>query len=243
MAQDTTLVACFLSSASAAHAEVIATAGFDAVVLDCQHGQLSDADLVPLIRLLERDAVPVVVRVARNAPDLIGRALDAGAAGVIVPLVESVEEAQAAVAATRYPPLGRRSFGPLRAAARGVRSPDEANADVVLAVMIETADGRAAASEIVRVPGVDAVFVGPADLALSNGWTPTLDPAPGSEHERAVTEIAQTAREAGVGAWIAGASPASAQRWGGVGFRFVTVGSDLGLLAAASRTAAGARRA
>jgi 4-hydroxy-2-oxoheptanedioate aldolase len=136
MTRDTTLVACFLSSASAAHAEVIATAGFDAVVIDCQHGQVSDADLVHLVRILERDRIPVIVRVARNTPELIGRALDAGASGIIVPLVESIAEASAAVAATRYPPAGRRSFGPLRAAARGARSTDEANADVVLALMI-----------------------------------------------------------------------------------------------------------
>lgn len=243
MTQDTCLVACFLSSASAAHAEVIATAGFDAVVIDCQHGQVADTDLVHLVRLLERDGVPAIVRVARNSAELVGRALDAGAAGVIVPLVESVAEAEAAVAATRYPPLGRRSFGPLRSAARGARSTDEANRDVVLALMIETVAGQTAASDIARVPGVDALFVGPVDLALSNGWSPTLDPAAGSAHEAAVVALAQIASDAGIGAWISGGSAASLARWEAHGYRLVGVGSDLSLLAAAARTAAGARRA
>lgn len=242
MAQGTTLVACFLSSASAAHAEVIATAGFDAVVIDCQHGQVSDADLAHLVRLFERDRIAVVVRVARNAPELIGRALDAGASGIIVPLVESVAEASAAVAATRYPPLGRRSFGPLRGAARGAQPTDEANADVVLALMIETVAGHTVAGDIAQVPGVDALFVGPADLALSAGWSLTLDPVPGSEHENAIAALARVAREAGVAAWIAGASPAAHARWGALGYRLVTVGSDLSLLAAAARTAAGTGR-
>jgi 2-keto-3-deoxy-L-rhamnonate aldolase RhmA len=92
------------------------------------------------------------------------------------------------------------------------------------------------------VPGVDALFVGPVDLALSAGWDPTLDPAPGSEHEGAIVDLAQVARDAGIAAWIAGAAPDALTRWGAHGYRLVTVGSDLSLLAVAARNAARTNR-
>lgn len=238
MRSGATLRACFLSSASAANAEVIAAAGFDAVLVDCQHGQVSDRDLVDLVRTLESAGVAVLVRVARNAPELIGRALDAGADGVVVPLVESADQAREAVAATRYPPTGARSFGPLRSAALGATDPATADADIVLAVMIETIAGRDHAHEIAAVPGVDAVLVGPVDLALSAGWAPTLDPPSGSDHEGAVIAIADDVLGAGAAVWIAGASVAAWSRWRHHGFGLVTVGSDLSLLAGAARAAA-----
>jgi 4-hydroxy-2-oxoheptanedioate aldolase len=236
------LVACFLSSASAAHAEVIATAGFDAVIVDCQHGQVADGDLVALIRILDRDAVPAIVRVARGTPELIGRALDAGAAGVIVPMVSSVDEARAAVAATRYPPQGERSFGPLRAGLRRDYSVDDENRDVVLAVMIETGAGLDAVDEIAALDGVDALFTGPADLGLSLGHPATLAPDAGSPHEAAIVAVAAAARGAGRAAWIAGTSVASLNRWRAHGYDLVTVGSDIGMLVAASRAAAAEAR-
>ena len=241
MGRGTGLVACFLSTGSPTHAETIATAGFDAVIVDAQHGLVGDPDLAPLMRILERDRVPAIVRVARNAPDLIGRALDAGAAGVIVPMIDTTADARAAVAATRYPPLGSRSFGALRSSLRGAASTAQQNADVVLAVMIETAAALASVDDIVAVDGVDAVFTGPADLALALGSAPTLDPAPGSEHEAAITAIAAAARAAGRAAWIAGGSPAAWTRWSEAGYDLVSVASDIGLLRTASRAAARAQ--
>lgn len=238
MARGRSLAACFLSTASAANAEVIATAGFDVVIIDCQHGQVGDSDLTDLIRILERDAVPAVVRVARNTPYLIGRALDAGAAGVIVPLVNSAVEARDAADAGRYPPLGSRSFGPLRAALRRSYSVGEENADIVLAIMVETAEALESIDRIAEVAGVDALFTGPADLGLSLGVPPTMLPAEGSAHEQAIVDIATAAHRAGRAAWVAGTSPEAWERWSAAGYDLVSVGSDVSLLAGASRAAA-----
>lgn len=237
------LAACFLSTGSTLHAEVIATAGFDAVIVDGQHGLVSDHELAPLIRTLERDGVPAIVRVARNAPELIGRGLDAGAAGVIVPMVDTVEDAYAAVAAARYPPQGSRSYGALRASLRGSHSTEQENAELVLAIMVETAPALAAVDDLLAVPGVDAVFTGPADLALSLGLPPTLSPEPGSEHEQAILRIAQAARAARTAAWIAGGSTPAWRRWAEAGYGLVSVASDVGLLRGASRAAAREARA
>ena len=151
-----------------AAASLMSHIGADLLVLDAQHGLYDDASLIAA--LPAASSVPVHVRVSANSAALIGRALDAGAAGVIVPMVQDAAEATAAAAATRYPPRGERSWGPL-AAYRGepTTPPGEANADVSCAVMVETARALANLEEIASTPGVDMVFVGPFDLAIALG--------------------------------------------------------------------------
>ena len=148
--------------------EEFAGAGYDYVGFDLQHGYLDDAEVALLLRRLEYVPIATAVRLPSTDPAPIGRVLDAGADAVIIAMVESAEQAAAAVAATRYAPDGVRSFGPLRASL-GL-DPAELEARVSVFAMIETAQGLAAVDEICAVPGLTGVYVGPADLAISLGF-------------------------------------------------------------------------
>jgi 4-hydroxy-2-oxoheptanedioate aldolase len=146
-------------------AEAAAAAGADYVVVDQQHGAVDPSVMLGMLQAIAAGGAPAMVRVARNEPFVIGNALDLGAAGVIVPLVESAEEAARAVAATRYAPEGVRSFGALRPGA------DE---DPLCLVMVETARALEQVEAIAATPGLDGIYIGPSDLALSLGHQPTL---------------------------------------------------------------------
>lgn len=148
--------------------EEFARAGYGYVGLDVQHGYLSDADAAQLIRRLEHVPIATVVRLPDADAAPIGRVLDAGADGVVIAMVESPEQAAAAVAATRYAPAGVRSFGPLRAGL-GL-DPIELEARASVFVMIETARGVDVVDDIAAVPGLAGLYVGPADLAISLGY-------------------------------------------------------------------------
>ena len=151
-------------------AEVIARRGFDYLVIDMQHGVAGPDTMAPLLSATNGTTTEVLVRVPWNEPAIIMRALDLGAAGVIVPLVNTADDARAAVAACRYPPDGMRSWGPWRAGVEGrVVVPAEANRDTICVVMVETEFAMRNLDEIVAVPGVDAVYIGPNDLALGLG--------------------------------------------------------------------------
>jgi len=161
----TAAIGLWASIPSALTAEAAALAGPDYVVCDQQHGALDPATLMAMLTAIAGVGVPPLVRVARNDPFAIGQALDLGAGGVIVPMVESGEEAARAVSASRYAPEGTRSFGALRAGA-GDRP--------LCLVMIETRRGLENAAEIAATPGLDGIYVGPSDLALSLGLQPTI---------------------------------------------------------------------
>ena len=157
----------WLSIGNAFSAEIMATQGYDSVTVDLQHGVLDYAAAVPM--LIAMRAYPVVpfVRVPWNEPGIIMKCLDAGAMGVICPMVNSRAEAEAFVAALRYPPDGTRSFGPTRAAVTyGGGYYASANAEIVALAMIETAAGVENLDAIVATPGLDGVYVGPSDLTL-----------------------------------------------------------------------------
>lgn len=213
-------------------AELLAVAGFDYVYLDQQHGLVSLDTLVALLQATARTGCTPLVRVARNDEALIGRALDAGAAGVIVPLVETAAEAERAAAACRYAPRGSRSWGPLRAGDALGSSPEAVNAEVLCLVMVETARGVERVEEIASVPGVDGVYVGAADLALTLGLPPRAGLQEGV-HAEAVARIVAACTERGIVAAISG-DPAE---MAAAGFRMVTLGSDAGFLAAGVRQA------
>jgi 4-hydroxy-2-oxoheptanedioate aldolase len=150
-------------------AELVAACSPDFLVIDCQHGFFDQRDIVAGLQAVSRYPVYPLIRVAQCDPHLIGAALDAGAAGVIVPLIEDRETAQAAVAACRYGPDGRRSYGPGRSALLTPGSPRQVNAAVTCVALIETAAGVERADQICSVPGIDAVMVGAADLAIDLG--------------------------------------------------------------------------
>jgi 4-hydroxy-2-oxoheptanedioate aldolase len=222
-------------------AEVLAAAGFDYVCVDCQHGLIGYDAMAPMLSAIGRSGAAAIVRVPSLDSAWIGKALDAGADGVIVPLVNSAEDAAAAGAACRYPPLGARSFGPVRAGVYGGGSPEDANRDVVCMVMIETAAGLAEAEGICSSAGIDGVYIGPSDLALSLGVTPTLRPTD-PKHVDAIARVLASCRKAGIVGGIHTASGAQSAVHAEAGFRMITVTTDLGLITAgAARELATAR--
>src|SRR5437868_14109694 len=151
-------------------AEVMARQGFDALCVDLQHGTAEMKDVLPMLQAISQtDTVPVV-RVAWNEPAAIMKALDLGAYGIIVPLVNTAEEAAMAVAACRYPPVGMRSSGPVRAVHYGGADyVAHANDEIVVMGMIETKEGLENLDGICATPGLDVVYIGPSDLAFAHG--------------------------------------------------------------------------
>jgi len=168
-----------------------------------------------------------IVRVPSNNAAFIGQALDAGAAGVIVPLVNNAEEAAAAARAVRYPPHGMRSYGPMRSALRIGPVPADADATVLCLAMIETPEGLENVKEICAVPGIDGVYIGPSDLCLAVGGKFPNDPDVAVEFNSALVTIRESAKAAGVIAAIHTASGEIARQRIAEGFTFVTVASDL----------------
>jgi 4-hydroxy-2-oxoheptanedioate aldolase len=212
----------------------VSRAGFDWVGLDCQHGALDEAGAAQFVRDMPQAACAVLVRVSQNSPAAIGRVLDAGADGVIVPLVNDADEARAAVRAVRYPPDGVRSYGPTRLDLPS--SPRELQARADCYVMIETARGLENADEILSVPGVTGVFVGPSDLSVALGLPPraayTTD-----QLAEPLARIKQSCERNQVIFGIFSPSPQSAVRWKELGCSMIVVGSELGLLNLALRQA------
>ncbi len=216
-------------------AELMGRAGYDWVCVDMQHGLVGYDALVPMLQALAGTGTPSLVRVPWNSPDHIMKALDAGAHGVVVPMVNSMADARAAVGACRYPPEGYRSWGPVRAAfATPGYAPEWANRDIVCVVMIETLAGVQAADQILAVPGIDAVYVGPNDLAVTHGMKPDAKVTQ-PEHERLVLEIKSACDRAGVVAGIHCSGWETAARWRDHGFRMLNVDSDGVFLGAGAR--------
>jgi 4-hydroxy-2-oxoheptanedioate aldolase len=206
-------------------AEIAALSGYDYVCIDMQHG-LSDIQqiLASLHAVARTPAVPIV-RVPWNEPGIIGRVLDAGALGVIIPMVNSAEEARQAVAACRYAPVGARSYGPLVAMARnGPGYFEAANASVACIPMIETRQAVESIDDILAVPGIDAVYIGPADLSLTYGLPPAVD-HPGDPFQGALATVVAACRRHGVIPGVhANAALAGARHE--AGFRMISVGFD-----------------
>jgi 4-hydroxy-2-oxoheptanedioate aldolase len=211
-------------------AELMGRCGYDWVCIDTQHGVIGYDQMVPMLQALAITGTPAFVRVPWNQPDHIMKALDAGAQGVIVPMVSSAADAEAAVAAAKYPPIGTRSWGPIRAALDVPDySPELANRRTIVAVMIETPGGVASLDAILSVPGVDAIYVGPSDLALGHGMTPTLNPTE-PEHERLIDRIVAGCHRHGVRAGIHCDSVQTMRRWHARGYGMFTVGTDAALI-------------
>lgn len=208
--------------------ERVARLGYDYVVLDAQHGLLGYSGLLAGLTAIDAAGRAVgLVRVEANDPTYIGKALDAGAGGVIVPLVDDAGGAAAAVAAAHYPPSGRRSYGPMRSALRVGPKPADSNAAVLVLAMIETPSGLADIAEICATPGLDGVYVGPSDLCIAVGGAFPGDPAVAEQFEAALTTIRETAANAGIAAGIHTSAGEDAARRLAEGYTFATVASDL----------------
>jgi 4-hydroxy-2-oxoheptanedioate aldolase len=209
-------------------AEVAARSGHDWVCVDTQHGLIGYDVMLPMLQAITAGGAASFVRVQWNEPGTIMKALDAGAGGVIVPMVNSPEEARSVVGACRYPPDGFRSMGPTRARTLGGdwRLP-------ICVVMIETVEAVKRADEILAVPGVDAVFVGPNDLAVSAGLDSSYD-GHHPEHRRLIEAVAKSAKAHGVVAGIMCGSAEVAAQWHRAGYQMLALESDTRLLTAAS---------
>jgi 4-hydroxy-2-oxoheptanedioate aldolase len=212
--------------------ERIARLGYDYVCLDGQHGYLGYSGILHALMAIGSAAGAVgIVRVEANDITPIGRALDAGAAGVIVPLIETPADAAKAVASVRYPPLGRRSFAANRSGLR----PTEANEMNVVIAMIETPSALSEVDAICATPGLDGVYVGPSDLSLAVGGAYPMDPAVSVEFDAAVTRIREAARKAGIAAGIHTPNGETAARRLAEGYTFASIASDLNHLEQAAR--------
>jgi 4-hydroxy-2-oxoheptanedioate aldolase len=206
-------------------AEAAALAGYDYVVVDMQHGLSDYSDVAVMVQAIARTPTVPVVRVPWNEPGIIGRVLDAGALGVIIPLVNSVDEARRAVEACRYAPDGSRSIGPLVTRVRhGVGFPAVANDVVACIPMIETRQAVESVDEILAVSGIDAVYVGPADLSLTYGLAPAVDQA-GDPFDDALARVVDACRRHGVTPGIHANATLAVKRHA-AGFRMITVGFD-----------------
>lgn len=215
----------WLALPSTVSAESAARAGYDYVCIDTQHGAVDYQTSVAMIQAILLGGGHPITRVPWNEPGIIGKSLDAGVHGVIVPMVNSAAEAEAVVRAARYPPLGSRSFGPVMVGMREADHHSSAPSTLAVIPMIETAEAVENLASILAVPGIDAIYVGPADLSASLGLKPrNNDGEP--LFEEALATIVAGCRKAGIVPGIH-ATAGLVERRLEQGFRMITVTSDM----------------
>ena len=216
-------------------AETMAHQGWDSLTIDMQHGVMDYQAAVNMLTAISTTNTVPVVRVPWNEPGILMKMLDAGAYGLICPMVNTREDAEKLVAATHYPPLGSRSMGPIRATLYGGADyQPRANETIVVFAMIETRQALDNLDEILSVKGLDAVYIGPADLSLALGCNPTFDDVDKPVAE-AIDMILAKAKEHGVVAGVHNGTPEGALRRIAKGFQFVTISSDARLMAAGAQ--------
>lgn len=207
---------------------------WDWMWIDGQHGELGYQDVLALVRACDLVQRASLVRVPGHDFGAIGLALDTGADGVIVPLVDNADEARRIVAAAKFPPLGGRSFGGRRPIdLRGRAYCGTANEDTLLVVQIESPEALANADAIAATPGVDALFLGPDDVRLRRG----LDMSAAQANEADMERVIQACRKRGKFAATVGIGPDNLRRCAGMGFNMIVGGGDVGFLSGGSRAA------
>ena len=216
--------------------EIMAQAGWDSVTVDMQHGLHDYLSMVQCLQPMTAHPVTSLVRVPWNEPGIIGKTLDAGAWGVICPMVNNRKEAEALVSACLYPPEGKRSFGPVRAALYGGAGAyqDTANQRILVIPMIETKEAIDNFEDILDVPGISGVYVGPSDLGVSLGHGPAVDredPFFLEIYRKLIEATSQRGQFAGLHT----GRPEYAARMVKMGFKLTTVSYDSGLLGTAAR--------
>ena len=216
-------------------AELMAGQGWDSLTVDMQHGMVGYDTLLPMLAAISPTAPPMA-RVPWLEPGIIMKSLDAGCLGIICPMVNSGDDAEAFIQAMRYPPRGGRSFGPTRAILRyGSDYAKHANDQCIAMAMIETSAALDNIDDIMATDNLDAIYIGPADLSNSLGYTPKLDQEE-PEVVEAIDMILAKAKEHGLRAGIHNGSAAYAQRMVAKGFDLVTIMSDARLLSKACQT-------
>jgi 4-hydroxy-2-oxoheptanedioate aldolase len=219
-------------------AELGGVAGYDYVCADLQHGLVTEETMISMFQATQAAGSVPLARLAWNEPWLIMRALDLGAAGVILPLIDSGADAVRAVEACRYPPQGRRSYGPVRAQlVAGTASPEELSAEALCFAMIETRDGLQNLDEIAATPGLDGLYIGPSDLAIALDLPPLPLTGEAGEKRPALADAIERIRQACASndliAGIQCGSGAAAAYYARTGFRLITVGVDTNFYRAA----------
>jgi 4-hydroxy-2-oxoheptanedioate aldolase len=203
--------------------EEFARAGYDYVGFDAQHGYLDDADIAGMLRRIEHVLIATAVRLPNADAAPIGRVLDAGADAVVIAMIESADQAAAAVAATRYPPAGIRSFGPLRASLG--RDPAAVESRASVFAMIETAAALSVLDQICAVDGLAGIYVGPADLAISMG----VDLVGATRNPQvldAIVRIHRAAEDAGLVTGIHASEGKTGHAMAQLGFQMITLAAE-----------------
>lgn len=223
-------------------AEIMSSQDYDCITIDMQHGALDYSNVLPMFQAMRASAKTLMARVPWNDPGIIMKALDAGAYGIICPMINNRAEAEAFVKSMRYPPHGTRSFGPTRvnfAAGPGYAS--EANDEMLAIAMIETREAVKNLHEIVSTPGLDAIYIGPADLTLGvmQGKLPPGFDRQEPEMIEVIQRILKAAKAAGIRACIHCGTPEYAAKAIGWGFDLTTISGDTRLLMAAASESVG----
>lgn len=236
LAEGRVVLGPFCKLSAPQHMEIFGHAGFDFVILDCEHGPMSTETVENLVRAAEVTGLQTLVRVPQNEPALINRMLDLGATGIIVPHVSTPDEARRLASAARYVPDGERGLCRYVRAAKYSKTDryrylEEANRDVIVVAMIESSEGFRNLPGILATKGLDAVFVGPYDLSQSLG-IPGRAEAP--EVERTMAAIVAQAKQAGVAAATFVESPEGAKKWAEAGVQIISYSTDVGIILAAS---------
>ena len=232
LAHGESLIGCFVSTPKLATCEVLAASGFDVLVADAEHAPLSASDVQTIIAGAELGGLPALVRLSDDSATSIQYALDGGAAGIIVPRVHTAAQAAAVVSAAAYPPKGTRGAGPGRASLYGLdRAPamEEALAQTLIAVQIESAESVENLDAILAVEHLDMVFVGPNDLSHSLGRPPE------PELRRVIDDVLERAHTAGVRTGILAPTAELVDRYRHAGVSLLLTGTDLAMLAAGAR--------
>jgi 4-hydroxy-2-oxoheptanedioate aldolase len=228
----------WLSTSSPFVAEIMAAQGYDSLTIDLQHGLVGYEAATAMLQAMKASSVTLMARVPWLTAGDVMKALDAGALGVICPMINNGAEAAQFVSYMRYPPNGVRSFGPTRAVfAAGADYGQHADREVLALAMIETAEAMKNLDDIVSTPGLDGVYIGPADLTL--GLTGRKYPTGFDREEPEIIEAIQTilkkSHSAGIRACLHCGTPGYAARAIGWGFDLVTLSNDVRLLAAAAK--------
>ena len=230
-------IGAWLALGSPITAEIIANLGFDWIVIDTEHGSIDIETTQSIIQAVSTTNTVPMVRVPWNDPALIKRALDAGAYGLVIPMVNTREEAIKAVQASRYPPMGARSYGGPRVRLYG--GDDyfyHSNEEIALIVQVEHIDAVENIDEILTVEGVDAFFIGPNDLAASMGIKLGLDNSD-TKFKEAVDKVVAAGKRHKMPGGIFVSGPEAANQRIEQGFQFITLGSDEGFLRSAASSA------
>lgn len=231
--EGSTAVNAWLGIPSTVTAEIVSRQGFDAITVDLQHGINDYSSAVPMFQAMSASDATPMARVPWLEPGIIMKLLDAGALGIICPMVNTAADAERFVRYCRYAPDGDRSFGPVRAGlVHGPAYVKQANESIISLAMIETGQALAQVGEIARTPGLTGVYIGPSDLGLSLGYEAKLDQTEPVVVD-AIKRILEAAKESGIKAGIHCLAPAYAREMLETGFDLVTMGTDIRLFTAA----------